>query len=179
MMGTVWSVSFVLFMLAYFLVISPQMKAKARLERELTEKQRLHEAAVNVAKEEYKKKLNEELERLKGTLGDFVVESEQLADLTFDISRIAADKRVSAFTVRAADTSRNLGELDSNYLQENGIEVSFESDFRKFATFLNALERHRPVIFIDNFRVSRADRGEAASTVNMGLSVFVRKRPQG
>jgi Tfp pilus assembly protein PilO len=178
-MGLVWAACFVLFVLAYFFVISPRLEVKARLVKESAVKERMYEAAVDAAKEENKKKLAEEVEGLKSKLNDYVSGFEESANLTFDISRIAADKQVSSFKVKATDQLRESGPLESKYLQENRVEAAFESDFTQFATFLNALERHRPVVFVDRFRISRGGRNENLDTVDMGISIFVRKRPEG
>jgi hypothetical protein len=177
-MGLVWVACLVLFVLAYFFVISPRLEVKARLVMALAEKGRMYEAAIYAAKEENKKKLAEEVEVLKSKLSEYVVDSEESANLTFNISRIAADKQVSSFAVKAVDHLRESGPLESKYLQENCVEVAFESDFTRFATFLNALERHQPVVFVDRFRISRGGRNDNLSTVDMGVSIFIKKRPE-
>jgi len=178
-MSVVWAASLVLFVLAYFLVISPQLKVKAQLVSELAEKQQIYDAAVSAAQEDNKKKQAEEIEGLKGKLGDYAVEFEESANLTFDIGRIAADKQLGSFTIKTPDQSKDSDKLGPKYLQENRIEIAFASNFRQFAALLNALERHRPVIFVDRFKVLRSGQGEASNKVDMDLSVFVRKRPEG
>jgi hypothetical protein len=178
-MGLVWAVSLVLVVLAYFFTIIPQLKVKAQLGKELAEKQQLYDAAVNAAKEENKKELADEIDVLKSKLSDYAVEYEDSANLIFDISRIAADKQLNAFTIKATDQSREQAQLTAKNLQENSIDISFASNFREFATFLNALERHRPVVFIDRFKVLRTEKGENPASADMGLTIFVRKRPEG
>jgi Tfp pilus assembly protein PilO len=180
-MSVVWAVSFVLFVLAYFLVISPQLQVKAQLVKEVVEKQQEYNAAVNAAQEDNKKKLADEVDGLKSKLGDYAVEFEESANLTFDISRIAADKQVGSFTVKTTEQSKDADRDKSapKYLQENRIDISFASNFGQFASFLNALERHRPVIFVDKFKVSRGTQGETVHEVDMDLSVLVKKRPEG
>jgi hypothetical protein len=179
MMSVVWAVSIVLVALVYFLVISPQLKVKAQLAQELGEKQQMYDAAASAAQEDNKKKLTYEIEVLKSKLGDYAIEFEESANLTFDIGRIAADKQVGSFTVKTSEQSRDSDQSGPKYLQENRIEIAFASNFRQFAAFLNALERHRPVIFVDRFKVLRQEQGGASNKVDMGLSVFVRKRPEG
>jgi Tfp pilus assembly protein PilO len=179
MTSVVWAVSFVLLMLAYFLVISPRLEVKAQLAKELVEKQQMYDAAVNAAQDDNKKKLADEVEVLKSKLGDYAVESDESANLTFDIGRIAADKQVGSFTIKTPDQMRDSDQSDSKYLQENRIDIAFASNFKQFAAFLNAIERHRPVIFVDKFKVSRGEQGGTSNKVDMGLSVFVRKRPEG
>ena len=178
-MGLVWAASLVLFLIVYFIAISPQLKIKAQLAAEANEKRQMCEASLNAAKEESKKKMADEVNGLKTRLSDFAVDFEESANLTFDISRIAADKQVSSFTVKANDQVKESGDSASKNLQENRIAITFVSDFRQFASFLNALERHRPVVFVDKFKVSRANKNETGNSVDMDLSIFVRKRPEG
>ena len=45
----------------------------------------------------------------------------------------------------------------------------------KFAAFLNALERSRPVIFIDKFQIIRSRDSNSNHTVDMKLAVLVGK----
>ena len=180
-MSVVWAASLLLFVLAYFLVISPQLQVKAQLVREVVEKQQKYDAAVNAAQEDNKKKLADEVEGLKSKLGDYAVEYQESANLTFDISRIAADKQVGSFNVKTTEQPKDAGKDKSGpkYLQENHIGITFASNFGQFASFLNALERHRPVIFVDKFKVSRGAQGETVHEVNMDLSILVKKRPEG
>jgi len=94
--------------------------------------------------------------------------------LTFDISQIANEKKLDSFSIKGKDTSEK--STDFKYLSENRIDVSFAAAFNQFATFLNALERHWPVIFVDSFKITRSRRAEPDHKVNMNLAVFVRKR---
>ena len=178
-MALVWAASLVLFVIAFFLFIAPQRKIAAQLNGELTEKQKLYESAVYAANEENKKKLAQEVEAARTQLNRFVVESQESANLTFDISRIAGDKHVSSFAVKTSEQVKSSDQSDSKNLQENRIEVSFASDFRQFAAFLNALERHQPVVFIDRFKLSRGDQGDTNNKVDMELSFLLKKRPEG
>ena len=178
-MGIVWAASLVVFALVYYIVIIPQLKAKAQLLKESTEKKQLFELALSAANEDNKKKLAGEVEELKTRLIDYVSEYEESANLTFSISRIAADKQVSDFTVKTSEQAWAQDALTANNLQENRIEIAFASDFLQFASFLNTLERHQPVVFVDRFKVQRDNQGGAANKVDMSLSFFVRKKLDG
>lgn len=178
-MAIVWSAAFALFALAFFFFVSPQMKVAAQLAADCDAKQKLYESAVEAAKEENKKKLADEVQTLKNRLSQFVVEAQESANLTFDVSRIAGAKQVSSFTVKTPEQLKSSDQGDSKNLQENRIEVSFSSDFRQFAAFLNDLERHQPVVFVDRFKLTRANNNETLHKIDMALSFFVKKRPEG
>ena len=177
-MGLVWGGSSVLFVLAYLFVIGPQLKIKANITRQANEKRQVCEAAIEAAKEENRKKLVEEVKALKSSVNDYVADSEDSSNLTFDIGRIASDKHVGSFTIKANDRLGGSGKLESKNLEEKYIDISFESNYKQFATFLNAIERHRPVIFVDRFKVSRPAQSGNPNKVDMGLAIFVRKQTQ-
>jgi len=178
-MALVWMACVILFVIAYYFIIGPQLKIKTGLEKESAEKRQMYREAMEAADEESRKKLVDEVERLKNELSGYIAEFEDSANLTFDIGRIAAEKQVSSFTIKTTDRINNVDQLESKNLQENRIDIAFESDFRQFATFLNALERHQPVIFVDSFKMSRAGSNKTLHKVDMDLSIFVRKRTQG
>ncbi|MGA2094420.1 MAG: GspMb/PilO family protein [Sedimentisphaerales bacterium] len=174
-MGLVWAGALVVVVAAFIFLINPQVREKDRLAKEAADKQKLYNGAVEAAKEDTKKKLAAELESLKSKLNDYAIDSEDSANMTLDISRVATAGQVASFTIKNCEQQQS-GQSDSKYLQENRIQISFSSDFRQFATLLNMLERHRPVIFVDNFRITRASDN---NKVDMDLSIFVRKRPEG
>ena len=178
-MGIVWTASLVLFALVYYVVIAPQLKIKNQAFGESTEKKQLFELALSAAQEDNKKKLAGEVEELKTRLIDYVSEYEESTNLTFSISRIAADKQVSDFTVKTSEQAWAQDALTANNLQENRIEIAFASDFLQFASFLNALERHQPVIFVDRFKVLRGTQNSTTNKVDMTLSYFAKKKQDG
>jgi hypothetical protein len=175
-MGIVWGASLVLFAIAYYLVIIPQLKVKTQLIKESTEKKSKFNMALNASLEENKKKLAAEVGSLRDRLNNYVSEYEDFANQTFAISRIAGDKQVSAFTVKTPEQDRQPALLTAKNLQENKMEIAFSSDFIQFANFLNTLERHQPVVFVDRFKVQRGDQGVNSNKVDMSLSFFVIKK---
>ncbi|MHC4076368.1 MAG: GspMb/PilO family protein, partial [Planctomycetota bacterium] len=55
----------------------------------------------------------------------------------------------------------------------------FNADFKGFAALLNALERNRPVIFIDKFLIEKSKQRNLEPKVTMNLTVLVRKHQDG
>jgi len=178
-MGIVWGVSFFLFAIAYYFFITPQLKMKAQLLREATEKKERLDMALSVSLEDNRKKMTAEIESLKTRLSNYVFEYEDSPNLTFAVSHIAGDRQVGAFTVKTSEISRQQDQLTAKNFQENKMEISFASDFLQFANFINALERHQPVVFVDRFRVQRDGQGGAANKIDMSLSFFVRNKRTG
>ena len=107
---------------------------------------------------------------------DFVVDFEDSANLIFDISQIATEKKVDSFSIKGQEDRRGSTGLDLKHLREHRIDINFAGGFNQFATFLNALERHRPVIFVDKFEITRSRQENSGHKVNMDLVVLVKKR---
>ncbi len=171
----IWAACFMLFFFVYMLVLRPQRGSKKQVENKLTEKKQMYESALKATQEEARSQLNEQIERLRNRLGDFVIDFENSANLTFDISQIAGEEKLASFSVKSRDSSKVSAVPNCNYIGENHIDVSFTALFPQFATFLNALERYRPVLFVDKFTVS-SGRGDSNPQANVNLVVFVRKR---
>jgi len=178
--GVISSACFVILLLAYMFIVRPQKNAKRLVESRLAEKQQVYESALRAAKEETKIRLNEQIESLQNRLKDFVAEFEDSATLTFDLSQIAEEKKVASFGSKVKTNrgiTRNKDEY--KYIHENQINISFTGDWNQFATFLNSLERHRPIIFVDQFTIARAgqDEDESVFRVNLNVAALVRKQP--
>jgi preprotein translocase subunit YajC len=177
----IWAGCFVLFLFVYMLVLSPQKKSKKQIANQLAEKKRMYESVLKATQEETQIQLNEQIERLQNSLRDFVIDFEDSANLTFDISRIANEKEVASFSIKTKDKEKRGSSAipDYDYMFENHIDVKFTGGFNQFAGLLNALERHRPVVFVDRFVIARSKRGNLGHEVRMDLAVFVRKRQDG
>jgi len=171
-----WSACLVLFVLACIFILGPQKSNRKRLENTLTEKKQQYEMAQEAAKEQTKSRLNKQIENLQNTLKDFVLDFEDSANLTFDIGRIANEERVASFSIRNKD-KQGFSEIpDCNSICESHIDISFIAGFNQFATFVNALERHRPVLFVNEFVISRSKKGQSAYQASLDVAAFVKKQ---
>jgi Tfp pilus assembly protein PilO len=176
----IWAACFVIFLLAYMLNVRPQKNSKKLIESKLAEKKQVYESALRAAKEETKIRLNEQIESLQSRLKDFVADFEDSVNLTFDLSQIADEKKVTSFGSKVkSNRGLTMKKDEYNYIRENQINISFTGDFNQFATFLNTLERHRPVIFVDKFTLTRSARDESVYLVNLSVVAFVRKQQDG
>ena len=173
-----WAGCFALFFVAHMVMLAPQKKTRRNLEQQLAEKKRMHNSAMNAAKKETKARLNEEIEALRNKLKDFVIDFENSANLTFDISRIANEKSVSSFSMEAEKVREEKKKKSENkYVSGTKYDVSFlANNFNQFATLINALERHRPAVFIDKFSIIRSEREDSGHRVKMNMTIFTKKK---
>jgi Tfp pilus assembly protein PilO len=173
-----WAACLVLFVAAYLTLLRPQTNSTRNLRNKLTEKKRLYESAQRAAHEQTVIRLNEEIERLRDRVKDFVIDFEDSANLTFDIGQIANDKKVTSFSVKSQKKRRALPTSvpDSNCVDENHLDISFTAGFNQFATFVNALERHRPVLFLHEFAITRSSKNDLLYQVTLDVAALVRKQ---
>jgi Tfp pilus assembly protein PilO len=174
--GVIWAACFVVFLLAYIFVLGPQKNYKKRIENKLAERKQVYESALRASRKENKIRLNEQIERLQSRLRDFVIDFEDSTNLTFDISQIANEKKVASFSSKVKRSSGLSTIPDYKYIYENHIVISFIGGFYQFATFLNALERHRPVIFVDKFTITRSGQDNSVYQVSLNVAALVKKQ---
>jgi len=171
-----WAVCLVLFVLAYVFILGPEKSSKKRLQSALTEKKQEYEMAQKAAQEQTKIRLNEQINNLQNTLKSFVLDLEDSANLTFDIGRIANEENVASFSVKNKD-KKGFSEIpDCTNICESHIDISFIAGFNQFATFVNALERHQPVLFVNEFSISRSNKGQSTYQVSLDVAAFVKKQ---
>jgi len=173
----IWAGCFVLFFFIYMLMLAPLKGIREKLEKQLENKKQIYDSALKASQKETRIQLDEQIQQLRNRLKDFVIDFEDSTDVTFDISQIANAKEVASFSIETnkKDNSRD-PTMSDKYIFESHIDISFlTADFNQFAALLNALERHRPVIFVDRFAITRSDKGSSEHQVKMNLAVFVRK----
>jgi hypothetical protein len=169
-----WAACFTVFLFGYLLFLAPQNSIKKQIENKLSNKKQRYESVTKVAQEENRIRVKEEIERLRNRLADFAVDFKDSANLTFDISKIAGEKRITAFNIRSRGTEAVSPMPNCKYICEGRIEVSFIAGFNQFATFLNALERYRPVLFVDSFTISHSRQDEASCQTTLNAAMFIR-----
>jgi hypothetical protein len=175
-----WAASLVVLIAAYLILLKPQTTKKRWFERKLAEKKQLYESAQRAAQEQTRIRLNEQIERLRERLGDFVTDFDDSADLTFNRGQIANKGKVTSFSVRSREKpgSSTTPGPDSKTVDESRIDVTFVSGFRQFATFVNNLERHRPVFFVHEFRIARHNQNKSAYQVTLDVRALIRKQQE-
>ena len=170
----IWSCCFIVFLLVFLLVLSPLNRHRTQVESEFKKVKSDADSALLASEEETKIRLNQQIQDLNDTLGDFVIESENTSNLIYQISSISNEIGLKAFQI--TPTGQNMSAFDNcKYISGQLYQVGFIASFNQFATFLNALERYRPVIFIDTFLITRSRQGENSHTVDMQLAILVLK----
>ena len=175
-----WAVCLVLFVAAYMILLKPQIDSKRHLGKKLTERKLEYEAAHKAAEEQTRIELNEQIAQLRERLNDFVIDFENAGDLKFDITQIAREKEVASLSVGSGKKAKTSSKpaSDANSIDESHIDISFISGFNQFASFVNSLERHRPVILVHEFKLDRSNQDKSAYQITLDVRALVKKQPE-
>jgi Tfp pilus assembly protein PilO len=162
----------------YLFAIEPQMQRVATLEAELTGARELYSQATEAAKEQNQKELARRLQTVDDRVCDFVLRPEIAPDLAFEIAALASATEVASFTMKPQDKDGLNTVTNCDTIGERQISINFVSQFHQFAALLNALERHRPVLFVETFAINRPQRQTEKPRIDMQVAVLVEK-PRG
>ncbi len=175
----IWAGCLVLFVLIYILVLGPQNRARKNLKNDYSEKKQTYEFAQNAAREETQNKLLEQIRSLQNDLGVFTTDFKDSANLIFDISQIAKEKNVASLNVENEKGKMVSDEDLAKNISESRINISFTAGFGQFAAFLNALERHRPVLFVNEFKLIQSNQNTSAYQVDIDVAALIKKQQDG
>ena len=135
--------------LLYALVLLPQNHRLEALKNQVAEKQRQYEINLQTSNPETRHKKLQKLVVAQDQLDEYVTVQEAISNLTLGIGRLAAQNHLELFASKEI-TGQPFQEIPNcKTIGNNYLEVSFKAGFTQFATFLNQLERHRPVIMLD------------------------------
>jgi Tfp pilus assembly protein PilO len=173
----IWTVVSVFCLIAFLLILSPQRDRISLDAQKTEEKKNLYESALTAAQKDTRNKLTEQLNHIRDRVGNFLVDFEASTDLTFDVSQIANEKDVDSFSIKNISSKGFVSIPNCEYIYENQFNINFNSGFNQFAAFLNALERHQPVLFVDQFKIDQSRKVDSGYQVTLNVSFFV-KKPQ-
>jgi Tfp pilus assembly protein PilO len=175
--GVIWVSCFAVLLLAYILVLRPQSKRLSWIENQVIEKKNEENTAREVANEKTREKLNEQIKNIKEQLNNFLIKPGDIQNVASEIQKIAEDTKLTSIKINPS-SGKPIGVFDDcKYVSGHPITVNFTASFNKFATFLNELERHKSVIFIDTFSIDKSDE-DSNHKVEMQLSILVEKPEQ-
>ncbi len=171
----VWISSVALAVFTYFVAIAPQSKVKQQVIAQLADRERAYSTVSKINNRQAQEDLDKQMQQWRDDIKQYVIAENELAGLTFDISQIAKDTKIDSFSITLNDAYSKQKSV-TKYITEKQLKVEFRADFNKFAAFLNAVERHRPAVVINEFTIGNTEHDASASQVNMILSVFVNKK---
>lgn len=169
-----WAMAVAAFAGLHFLLLSPQREAVRIVDEKLALKAEELDKYKAVGLPGVRVEWDERIETMSANLGQYVANPEDLDRLAFSISRIANEIGVKGFS------SKELGEKsyaempNYDYIGRSSTSVSFLGTFNQLAMFVNALERHGPVVFLDELTISQVPRLENENQIHILYNMYVR-----
>jgi len=157
--GAVWGLWLSGMILTYLLVVQPQHRTLAQVQKDFTVSNEQYNLAQTAQREDTQKHMAEKLEGVREFVRTFVINPTESSQLTFIISQLAGQCRLGNFTTKVKENAGSLNEQENLKIGEGWLELTFSSTFNQFATFLNSLEMNRPVVFVESAAIKRSDSG--------------------
>lgn len=129
--------------------------------------------ALELGKEETSRRIKQELQSWFTTIDGFVIGFEDIENLKLEVNRIANEVRLSEFVSKTKTSAEDIPGCEN--IKEGRLNVTFLGTFKQFALFINKLERNKPVIFVDKFKITRSDK-DTLHKASMALTFLVRKK---
>jgi hypothetical protein len=172
-LGIWWAVCAGVMLVLGVLVVMPQEERLTDLEGQINEVAQRLAHAQEAGKPQTQARVQAEMAELQQRLADFTVQTDSASSLTFQIGQVAdtiqlkelTSKRREGLSQEKLEGFQNLGEV--------WLEVAFKGDFWQFAQFINRLERHEPVVFVETFHIQRDARGGQAREAEVSLCFLV------
>lgn len=173
--GAAWAVCIGFFVVGILFPndLSKSAIGKARLD--LQESQEKLAFAQSSKKEETKQRMRERLENTQGSLNTFSCPAAQESALIFEIGQLAHTLKLKKFTSRFPDNKPEQTIEKTDRISEGWLTVEFVADYLTLAAFVNSLERHTPVLFVESIHLRPDDDIAGEAVIRMNLSYLVRK----
>ena len=157
-------------------MIRPQEHKLQTLQRQISETEEQLQNVHLARNPKTLQRLQERLEETRNRLGEFVVSLDSAAALNFQIGQLANEVELQDLTSeRKEGLSQDVLEGYPN-LGEVWFELDFETNFPRFAEFINLLERHRPVVFVEKFNIKQKSQNPKIKDVQLTLCFFIESR---
>ena len=153
--AAVWAVSVVVLGGGYFLFYAPQQAELLQVNNQCDESQTALGQAQLAAQDEAKAKQKQQCEDVSQFISGFSTHQDSVTELVFEIGRIANELRLSEFSSKDQKQKNYSTVGKSELVSEVWLKVEFQATFEQFAQFLNRLECHDPVVFVEEVLFQR------------------------
>jgi hypothetical protein len=152
-----------------------QSSALDQARRSLQDSQEKLAFAQNAQKSETKQRTKERLVRAQESLNTFSCPASAESALIFQVGQLAHTLKLKQFTSRFPDNAPEQILEKSERLSEGWLTIEFVADYLSLAAFVNSIERHEPVLFVESIHLRPSDGNDEEASVRMNLSYLIRK----
>jgi hypothetical protein len=175
MIAMVWAICAGVFLCGMIFFGQSQTGSLDLARRNLLESRENLAVAQNAQKSETKQRTKERLIRAQESLDAFSCPAAAESALVFQIGQLAHTLALKQFTSRFPDNAPEQILEKSERIGEGWLTVEFIADYLALAEFINGLERHEPVLFVESIHLRRTEDSSEEAAVRMNLSYLIRK----
>jgi Tfp pilus assembly protein PilO len=173
--AAIWIVSVLILGGGYALFYSPQQVSLLQLKNQCAESQTSLKLAQLAAQDTVQAKQQQQCEEVKQLIASFSTQQDSVTELVFEIGRIATnDLRLFEFSSKSQRQKNYPTVGKSKLVSEGWLKVDFQATFEQFAQFLNQLERHDPVVFVEEVSFRRGTQGSLGHEISLELSFLTK-----
>ena len=174
--AAVWAVSAVVLAGGYFLFYAPQKIELLQVNNQCAESQTALEQAQLAAQDQTKEKQKQRYEEVSQFISGFSTQQDAVTELVFEIGRIANELRLSEFSSKNKKQKKYATVGKSECVSEVWLDVDFQATFEQFAQFVNRLECHSPVVFVEEISFRRSPQSGKGHEASLQLSFLTESR---
>ena len=169
--AAVWAVSVVILGGGYALLYAPQQTELLQVKNQCDESQTSLEQSQLAAQDQTKAKQKQQCEEVGQLISGFSTQQDTVTELVFEIGRIANELRLSEFSSKDQKQKNYSTVGKSKLVSEVWLDVEFQATFEQFAQFVNRLECHNPVVFVEevSFRRGQQDTHEHKASLQLSF----------
>ena len=168
--AAVWVVSVVILGGSYFLLYAPQQFEFSQVKNQCAESQTVLEQAELAAQDKTKAKQKQQSKEVSQLISGFSTQQDTTTELVFEIGRIASELRLAEFSSKNQKQKNYSTVGKSKLVSEVWLKVDFQASFEQFAQFVNRLECHSPVVFVEEVSFRRDPQGDKDHKASLQLS---------
>jgi hypothetical protein len=143
------------------------------VSRRLEEITGRYEEACGFVRGKQLEEMRRQVDLLRAEMEKYLVGGEAARDNASGISRIAEQAGIKGYSTRYRNSSL-IDELDNClHVGASWVNISWKGDFEQFTRLINELERHRPVVFVDGFLISKPDNSAQDCRIELSLIILV------
>jgi len=173
--AVIWLIWLACLLAAYWLAVIPQQRLLERCQVEISQKAERRDFLQRAKSPEAQERTREELEALEQKNGDFLFHTDDLNTLDFRVHELASSKRLTDFSGQNVTSGLDGRVLALKHVAQRELLVSFRCNFPDFVRFVNELERHQPILLVNQFTLKRVSDVDEKLSGEMELAVFYEK----
>jgi len=171
-LAVAWVICLMVVAAFHFALVGPQARALTTGRALATAKAERFSLLRGAKSARAQEQIKEEQEELERRYADFVLTSEQMNDLDFRIRAIAEKSGIREFSARHLGTVSKMGDTPLKQIAQRDLAVSFNCTFGDFLRFVNEMERHQPILIVDQFTLKTGAQKESGLSCMLDCCVL-------